>query len=47
MRTSILKASNGFEFNPLQSKNTAKDQAAIIKKALEEAKRQAYADMGI
>ena len=47
MRTLIQKKAEGFQYKPSQAKNTAKDQTDLLKKALDEAKRQAYADMGL
>ena len=45
MRTLIEKKTPVFQSKQVLSKNT--DQADNIKKALEEAKRQAYYDMGL
>ena len=47
MRTSIEKKVSGFQFKPSNQKHTAKDQTDLLKKAIDEAKRQAYADMGL
>ena len=47
MRTLTQKKSEGFQYKPTQQKNAIKDQSDLLKKALEEAKRQAYADMGL
>jgi len=46
MRTITAKKTEGFQIKSTPVKSITNNQADIIKKALEEAKRQAYSDMG-
>ena len=47
MRTLVENKSTQFQSKLSQTKTMANDQINTIKKALEEAKRQAYFDMGL
>ena len=47
MKSSVQKRSDSFQMKSMQPKTITNNEVDFSKKIIEEAKRQAYADMGL